>query len=205
MYSLLMATLMCLPLAPFNPIEQDTLPSIAFHVMAGVSSPNGVVSVGPEVSACYEVLVKHPIVVRTGLDYGYGKLTSQLNPRGDLHTLTVSLEALYYRGTDRLTGYIGGGPVFAFNWFNPSRAASDSLWANEGVTDVDLDRRVGYRFTLGLRYHKSYSLEIAITELRPNLIKWAHPSESTFSKEYKEIKTGSFRVTFGYVLPITPF
>ena len=202
MHSMLLATWLCLPLAPLNPLEQDTLASINLHFSAGVSSPNGIVSVGPELSARYEMLLVHPLILRGAVDYRYGKLRSSLYPRGDIHTTTLALEALYYRGTDRLTACVGMGAVYALNWFSPSGAASDSLWINESITDVDLAQQFGYRIILGLRFNRSYSLEIAVTELRPDIIKWGRTPTDDVSKEHEQIRTGAFRIIVGYLLPL---
>jgi len=139
MYALLLASWLCLPLAPFNPLEHDTLASVNLHFSAGMSGPNGIVSFGPEISTKYEVLAIHPLVLRGAVDYRYGKLKSNLYPKGDIHTTTLSIEALYYRGTNYMTGYVGFGAVYAFNWFNPSATTSDSLWLNESITDIDLE------------------------------------------------------------------
>jgi len=205
MYLLLLTSWLCLPLAPLNPIEEDTLASINLHFAAGVSGPNGIVSTGPEISARYEMLVLHPLFVRGGIDYRYAKMNSGLHPKGNLHTTTLSLETLYYRGTDHLTGYIGGGIVYTFNWFNLTTAAADSLWTNESVTNVDVNPQTGYRITFGLRYHQSYSLEVSVTELRPDIVKRSTTGRTNFYEEYRETRTGSFRITLGYLLPLARF
>ena len=86
-----------------------------------------------------------------------------------------------------------------------SNAASDSLWHNERVNDVDLSKQVGYRITLGVRISKSYSIELSITELRPDIIKNGERDQGMLSRESEEIKTGSFKVMFGYVIPLKRF
>ena len=203
MYTFLLVSWLCLPLAPLNPLEQDTLASVNLHFSAGMSGPNGIISFGPEISTKYEVLVVHPLVLRGALDYRYGKMKSNLYPKGDIHTTTFAIEALYYHGTNYMTAYVGLGAVYAFNWFSPSATTSDSLWINERITDIDLAQQFGYRITLGLRYLRSYSVEIGITELRPDLIKWGRTEIDDISKEHQQIRTGSFRITFGYLLPLS--
>ncbi len=205
MYSLLLTAWLCLPVAPLNPIEEDTLAAINLHFTAGISGPNGVVSTGPEISAKYEMRVLHPLILRGAVEYKYGKMSSKLYPQGGLHTSTLSLETLYYRGTNHLTGYIGGGVVYAFNWFRPTTATADSLRAMENVTDVNVSEQIGYRITLGLRYYRSYSLEVGITELRPDIVKQEDTGQASFSKKYRQTKTGSFRITVGYLLPLATF
>ena len=196
---------MCLPIAPLNPLEQDTLTSVNLHFSVGVSSPNGIVSLGPELSARYEMLAVHPFVIRGAVDYRYGKMKSRLFPQGDIHTTMFSIEGLYYRGNNHLTAYVGLGAVYAFNWFSPLEATSDSLWVNESVTDLDMAQQMGYRITMGLRYHKSYSIEIGVTELHPSLIKWGRTDMDNIYREHEKIRTGGFRITLGYLLPLSRY
>ncbi|HUV31277.1 MAG TPA: hypothetical protein VMY05_09345 [Acidobacteriota bacterium] len=205
MYVLLVALWMCLPIAPLNPVEEDTLAAINLHLSAGVSSPNGVTSVGPQLSASYEMLVIHPLVIRGAVDYRYGELNSRLYPNGDLHTTTFALETFYYRGTNHLTGYIGLGAVYAISGFSLSSASADSLLDEEQVVDVELAREFGYRITLGLRYRQSYSVEAGVTELRTDLIKWGRHGPGEWSRRSQPIRTGGFRLTFGYLLPLSRF
>ena len=191
------------PLAPLNPLHQDTLPGQSLHVTAGFTSPNGIVSAGGELSAKYEFMVLHPWVMRGGLDLKYAQTVSNLYPKGDLLSTTASIDALYYRGTWRLLAYIGLGAVYTMNHFSSSPATADSLLLYESVTDVDISRQWGYRVTLGMRFHSRYSLEIAVTELRPDFIKHAFRSSGAMSRSFQGTRTGSFRISLGYVIPIS--
>ena len=119
--------------------------------------------------------------------------------------MTLSADALYYRGTDHMTGYIGIGVVYAVNHFNPWPGTADSLLACESVTSVDVDQQLGYRLTLGLRYHRSYSFEIGITELYPDFVKHSAGTDGHSVRSYHTTRTGGFRVTFGYLLPLRRF
>ncbi|MCP4686147.1 MAG: hypothetical protein GY867_11980, partial [bacterium] len=170
MNALLMAAWLTLPLAPMNPIEEDTLPSMSAHVTVAVTAPNGIVSAGPELSAKYELLVIHPFVVRGAVDFKYCHTVSDLFPKGELFSLPLSLDAIYYRGTDHLTGYIGFGGIYAVNYFTPGSSTLDSLTRYQSVVDVEMRDEFGYRLTLGLRYKKAYSLEISISEIYPEFI-----------------------------------
>jgi len=205
MSSLLLIGWLALPLAPLNPLEQDTVRNVNLHFSIGLNSPNSIVSAGPNLSIKYELLAVHPVILRAALDYAYSRIDSRLYPNGNLHTATASLEVLYYRGTHHLMGYLGGGAVLANHWFLPTSAASDSLFANEQVTDVDLARQFGYRLTLGLRYRQSYSFEITMTELRPDLVKWGLTGRNLITREGRPIKTGGFRLSFGYLVPLSSF
>jgi hypothetical protein len=204
MHTLLMTAWLCLPLAPLNPLEQDTLADLSLHLSAGFASPNGIVSLGPDVSGNLEMMVMHPWVIRAGFDYRFGTLYSRLYPRGDLNSLVVSTDVLYYRGTSQLTGYIGLGVVYAMNHFSPNQGTSDSLRLQESVIDVNMAPQWGYRFTMGLRINRNTSLEIAVSELHPNFVFWRQQAPDRQSRFSTPTNTGSFRVSVGYVWEIMP-
>ena len=200
--TLLMTSWLCLPLAPINPIEEDTLSSTAIHFAVGVTNPNGIVTAGPLVSAKYEMLAIHPLMVRGTVDFKYGRVTSHLYPNGHLYSTLFGVDAIYYRGTNHLTGYIGLGPVLSlqhFKWFDET---ADSLFAFERTTAIDMQQRFGYRLTLGLRYHTCYSLEIAVVELQPDFKKTGIAIDGSETRKYQSTRTGSFRITFGYLFEI---
>jgi hypothetical protein len=200
--TLLMTTWLCLPIAPLNPVDEDTLAATSFHFMGGVSSPNGIVSMGPVMSIKYEMLIVHPFVTRTTLDFAYNKVESTLFPRGDLYTMSYGVDAVYYRGTNHLTAYLGFGLLYAFHQFDPSASVADSLYAAEGVTEVALKQKLGFRLILGLRYHRSYSMEISVVEMRPDFKKTGSQGVGRESRQYQPTRTGSFRLSFGYVIEI---
>ena len=202
MTALLLASLLYLPIAPLNPVAQDTLPSLAFHFTGGVAGPNGIVSAGPELSAKCEMLVLHPFVVRGTVDLRYGQTTSNLFPQGHLYVTTVGADAIYYRGTHFLTGYIGFGFLYAFHRFDSFDRTADSLYASEGVADVQIDPQNGYRLILGLRYRRNYSLEVSVSEVRPDFRKIGVGEDGSEVRSYQATRTGSFKVTLGYIVPI---
>jgi hypothetical protein len=202
MNALLLATWLSLPLAPLNPVKEDTLSAMSLHLTAGLACPNGIVSAGPILSANYEMLVIHPFMVRGTVDFKYGRVRSILFPQGHLWSMMLGSDAIYYRGTDYLTGYIGFGFVYSLHNFVPFEATSDSLYLNEGLTDVDVQQKWGYRLVLGLRYHKSYSLEVGVVELQPDFKKSGRDSNGVESRSYQTTRTGSFRITVGYLFDI---
>jgi hypothetical protein len=199
---LLIAGWLCAPLAPLNPLEQDTLPSQTIHITAGVAGLGGIVSAGPEIALKYEALVIHPFILRGGCDLKYAQTVSKFFPKGNLYSAALSVDALYYRGTDRLTGYVGLGVVFAGGSFAPSPATADSLFRYEHVTAVDVKPKLGYRITLGLRVHRWYSFELAITEICPDFVKHASGPEGVASRRFETARTGGFRFTVGRVFPV---
>jgi hypothetical protein len=202
MNALLLATWLTLPIAPLNPVKEDTLSDMSVHFTAGLSNPNGIVTAGPIFSVNYEMLVLHPFMVRGTVDFRYGRMRSNLFPQGHLWSTMLGADAIYYRGTDYLTGYIGFGFVYAFHNFVPFDATADSLRVNEGVVDVDMKQKWGYRLILGLRYHKSYSLEVGVVELEPDFRITGADSNSMETRSYQTTRTGSFRITLGYLFEI---
>lgn len=202
MLALLMAAMMSLPLYPLNPVEEDTLATINAHLSMGFRAPTDVVSAGPEVSAKYELLVMHPVVMRTSVDYGYGELSSKQYPRGPLHSASVALEGFYYRGTDELTGYIGAGVLFSYYSFSPNSYASDSLRSNFGIRDVSIGSAPGFRITLGLRYESVYAMEFTVTEVRSNMKYVREAAASVVGEREQEIRLSDIRLTFGYLFTI---
>ncbi|MDF1545340.1 MAG: hypothetical protein P1R58_09585 [bacterium] len=205
MLPVLFAAIMALPMYPLNPVQQDTLEVQSLHFSAGINGPNGVTSIAPDISVKYEILVAHPFVVRPSMEIQYGKVDGALFPEGNLTTITLATDLIYYRGTDHLTGYIGSGVAYSSYSFNPTDLAADSLVDNFGVTDVDVKRTVGYRITMGLRYQKAYSLEFGVTEMRPL---FSYKSRFT-SKQYAEYtyksRMSNVRFTLGYLFPLRLF
>ena len=197
-----MASWLCLPIAPLNPVEEDTLAAMNLHIAAGVSNPNGIVSVGPNLSTRWEMLAIHPLMVRGTADLTYGRMNSNLFPKGHLYAATFGTDLVYYRGTDRLTGYIGLGVVYGLHHFRMFDETADSLFVNELVTEVDLQQQFGYRLTLGLRYHKSYSIEVAIVEMEPDFKKTGTDGNGGATRSYQTTRTGNFKVSLGYLFEI---
>ena len=202
MLTALIATWILTPIAPLNPIEQDTLPSISFHIAAGVTVPNGVVSTGSEIFGNYEMRVIHPFVIRLGVSLQHKNMTSKIFPSGNINTIDLSVGGLYYRGSKMLVGYFGASAIYGINFFSPTSQTLDSLNINEGVTDMSMGRKLGFGITLGLRIKKVYSFEINITEMYPSLRKKMQSSSLVFSTSGESVRTGTFRLTFGYVWAI---
>jgi hypothetical protein len=196
---ILAAAWLCLPLVPLNPIEEDTLSSWNLHVTLGASSPNHFVSSGPDLTVKCEKLAIHPLVIRSALEYQLGRTNSEKYFDGYAHQGTLSLCALYYRGTNKLTGYLGGGPVIRFGHLALSSGAKDSLWSNQSVTDVNIKPSFGYRIVLGLRYLKTISLEIGITEVIADIQYLEDLGPTNFAIRSREANLGSVRVTLGYI------
>jgi hypothetical protein len=202
MHELLLTTWLCLPIAPLNPTEQDTLTDLTFHLTAGLANSNGIVSVGPNASAKFEMMVIHPWVIRVGVDYRYATFNSQLYPKGDLNMFGVSSDVLYYRGTNHLTGYLGFGVSYAANKFSANQGTRDSLRRHAGITDIAMQPQWGYRFTMGLRVNRKMSIEISVTDIRPRFKYRRQYSASSSSHFSETTNTGSFQVAVGRVWEI---
>ena len=196
------AWLAAMPIAPLNPIEEDTLPAVNLHFTLGVTTPNHVVHMGPELSAKWEILATHPLVIRAAFDYQYNSVKLKEFPDSHLHQGTLSLCALYYRGTNRLTGYIGAGPILRFGHFSFADAVTDSLATNHAIVNVDLKTAAGYRIVLGLRYHQVYSLEVGVTEIRSHIQYSRRINDVSYSTFGKPSKLTAFRVTVGYLFTL---
>lgn len=202
MHALLLATLMSLPLYPVNPIHQDTVAVMNAHFSAGVSAPNGIISTGVEGSARYEMLAFHPFVVRGGLEYRIGRMSSQRYPEGYLHGATLSAEILGYRGTNRLTGFFGGGLVFNKYFLHMTGGAADSLSRNFGIDEVKVEPALGYRITMGLRVRSNTSIEVNVTSFNTDFLYRTWLSPNQYSQERQNVRFRDFRLSFGYLLPI---
>ncbi len=209
MISLLLIAWLSLPLAPLNPIEQDTIAAMNFHLSAGITSPNGIVSAGPELSLKYEWRPAHPLVLRTELDFRLGSIGSRFFPggsyrpsvylTGNYQSMLTGLDLLYYRGTDRMTAYLGFGLVYAFNRFTPGEESLQELHDEYGIDDLDMAQKLGYRVTLGLRFHRNYSFELAVTQLKPDIVAGRDYGNGVYSKQNFPTQFSGFRFTLGYI------
>ncbi len=199
MTALIFATLLSLPTYPLNPVLEDTVNNMNLHFTAGLNGPGSVVSTGPELTVKYEWLASHPFIVRAAFDYRYGTVKSVVYPDGNLHRGQFSLEVLYYRGTKKLLGYVGGGLVYSINKFSLNDTDTDSLLTFYGITDVDIDNVPGYRITAGLRIHSVYSIEIGVTDTRPSYVYTRWYSPTSFGVSSKRFRSNDFRISFGYL------
>jgi len=197
--ALLFATLVSLPIYPLNPVQQDTIGFMNLHVTAGFNGPSSIVSAGPELTVKYEWVVAHPFIVRSAFDYRYGAVTANHYPDGSLHRGTFSAEGIYYRGTAKYTGYVGLGLVWSVFSYQLSGAAEDSLSTNCGISDVSITGTPGYRITAGLRVHRSYSVEIGLTDTRPDYTYIVRHDANSFSVSSRQIRFNDFRVSIGYL------
>ena len=197
-----MTSWLCLPAFPLNPTAQDTLALMNLHFTVGMSGPNRLTKAGPEVTAKYEILMVHPVVARMAFEYRFGEANSKLYPAGDFHGGTLSLVALYYRGTRKMTGYIGAGVVYTFHGFQPTSRVSDSLRVNHGINKVSFEPAFGYRIILGLRFHHAFSLEIGVTEVKPELAFTERISSDKYAISTEKIRLSEVRVTVGYLLTL---
>jgi hypothetical protein len=187
---------------PLNPTEVDTVSSMNMHITAGVNGPSSVLSMGPEVTLKYEYRLTHPFILRTSLDYRYGKVSSILLPDGELHRGMISLEAIYYRGTDRLTGYIGTGFVAAFSSFKHNKTPQDVVLNIDDGTEISISNAYGLRFTFGLRAKKVYSLEVGITEISPDFVFHKDLGNGRYSEIRENFRFNEFKISLGYLFPL---
>ncbi len=205
MNALVFAYMLAMPLYPVNPVQQDTVNFMNMHFTAAVTGPNTVLSTGVELSTKYELMLIHPIVLRGAIDYKFGSVSDAQYPDGYLYGPTLSVEALYYRGTTKMTGFVGGGLVFSHYDMSLSSAAADSLLKYEDVTDVGFKSTMGYRFTAGLRFRSVISLEVNLTDLRPDFIKTQSLGPSVYAEKHRQTRFNDIRLSIGFLLPIKRF
>lgn len=202
MLSLVVATFIALPLYPVNPIRQDTLALLNAHVTAGITAPDGIVNTGLELTSKWELVLVHPILIRAGIDYRFGPIMALRFPDGILHGSTLSLEALVYRGTNRMTGFVGGGIVLNKYFLHMTRAAADSMMANYHIYGVYVDPALGYRISMGLRLRRAFSIELAVTALSTDFLFRESLGLHRYSQRHEPARFRDFRVSLGYVFPI---
>lgn len=202
MYTIIITTLMSLPIYPLNPIVQDTIHQMNLHLTAGYNGPNSTVSGGPDFSIKFEMVINHPFILRTAVDYRFGTINSNVYPEGNIHRGIISAEAIYYRGTKKLTGYLGFGLLYTLNRYSISDEALDSLYQANEITDVSVSNAFGFRLTTGLRIDESYSLEVGITEVRPKFIFRKQLSPDRYAIYKETFRYNDFRVTLGYLFTL---
>lgn len=191
-----------MPFYPLNPTAQDTINTMNIHFTAGYNGPTSILSAGPEATAKYEYMIYHPFIIRSSFDYRYGDITSVNFPQGNLHRYTVSAEIMFYRGTDKLTGYFGAGLVHS--WFNYNATESELTYYNnlDGTDDISLTSSFGYRITAGLRFSKFYSVEIGITEIKPELLFYEQMDATHFRESREKYRMNDFKVSIGYIFSL---
>ncbi len=202
MLALCLAAIMSLPIYPLNPTKVDTLNTMNLHITAGINGPSKALSTGPELTAKYEYLLYHPIVLRSSLDYRFGDINSTVLPNGSIHRITTSVEAIFYRGTNRMTGYFGLGIIYSINRFNIDDESYRELNETLGITRVEISRAFGYRLTAGLRMNRTYSLEIGITEVSPSFVYITDHSANSYTIYKESFRFNDFKISLGYIFTL---
>ena len=202
MLAIICAAFLTLPLYPLNPVEQDTVSTINLHLTAGVSSHSGMISAGPELTAKFEYLFNHPFIFRSSLDYIYGEIKSNNYPNGTMHRQSLSTEVVYYRGTKKITAYLGLGIVYGRGIFNLSDSSFFDDETDGIPQEINVGHALGYRFLMGLRFKHKYSIEVTITEISPSFIYFRRTSATSYSEEEFEFRANYFKVSLGYLFKL---
>ncbi len=202
MHALLFSALLSLPLYPVNPVKQDTVNFMNVHFTAGFTGPNGILSTSAEFTARYELMVVYPLVVRAAAEYKVGSVVNGNFPEGVLYGPTVALEALYYRGTNRMTGFFGFGLLWAMYDLKLSGPAADSLRTHYNVTEVRLKSAPGYRIIMGLRFGRALSLEISTSDVRPDFLYRRTLGGNSYALQSQDARFLDFRLSLGYLIPL---
>lgn len=205
MYSLVLTALVSFPIFPLNPTQDDTANSMNIHFTAGVVSPSELISIGPEMTLKYELLFSHPIVLRTGLDYRFGRMNQLKYPKGDYHGFTFSAECLYYKGSHRMKGFVGAGIIYNYSKLIIDNTVTDSIMVIQQISDVRIDPRLGYRVIFGIRRSELWTFELRISDIRTNLVYQRDLGPNRYSLEKQDIKLSDIRVSLGYLLPLKRF
>ncbi len=203
MLALIVAAWLAAPMFPINPIEQDTLASTNMHLTVGLTGPNKVSRPGVEFTGKYELLLRHPWVLRGSAEYSFSQIDDRNMSDGNIHAAALAIEGLYYRGTDKLTGYFGVGVLLHRGFISLESSVADSLFVNEQITDVDMQIGIGGRLLMGLRFDKLISLELAVSEIRPNIVRTSRVSANQFKESTERVKLHDVRMTVGFVLPLS--
>jgi len=206
-----MAVLVLLsPMVTKHQTPQDTLNDFNIHITAGATSGGDVTEPGVNGGGKLEYLLTHPVVIRLSGNYGYSNIKSHDLPYGSLKNYDFAFEALAYRGRQSYFIYIGLGLVKSFYDFSPDQKDSfyfdnieaDSLFDSGDLNGIDMSSGWGYRFILGGRYKKKFSLEFGFQETRPDFkFRVTRPHEK-FADIIRESKVTTFWVNIGYLIPL---
>ncbi len=201
MIVMLLSAMMTFSNYPLNPVEQDTVASSNIHFTAGLNGPNGILGSGFDASLKYELLLVHPYIVRTAVEIRRSTIINKSYPEGYILATTFALEGLYYRGTNRLTGFIGIGMVYVVSSVKQDEDDKLRLLLDDGINGVRIKDTFGYRLIVGARFKKSFSLEVAITEIKSDFIYISRISQASFLEESERTRMSNIKVTIGYLLP----
>lgn len=203
MHALLFTTWMFLPIAPINPVAQDTIPPVALQASFGTSGPNNLLTVGPELAVRSELRVVHPVMLRGGIELRQNETNALRQPRGTAPSVSLIGELLLYRGTRKMTGYIGAGVGYAYYFFEPFANTRDSLFAAEQVDDVQMEAALIARFMIGLRFQERFAVEVKFNDTRPRFTKTSSTESSQITiSESEGTSAGNVSLTVGYIIPL---
>lgn len=204
MYSLMLTVLLLAPIISKNPVIQDTVNDINFHLTLGVRPGNYIQQCGPEIGAKLEYLLFHPVIIRSSADFNSAYIDDDRYPKGRRNSIDIAFETLIYGGRKRLTSFIGAGLVYSINFFDYdiySGYGLDDIIGDRIIDKTGLDNQYGYRLIMGFRFHEFYSLEFGYQESRPNFAMTGHNGDDNFTI-YKKSKSSTVRLTVGCLIPL---
>jgi len=188
---------------PLNPVREDTVASGNFHFTAGVNGPNGILGTGLEASLKYELLISHPYILRTAFELGRSKINDKSYPIGDVQAATFAVEGMYYRGTDKMTAFMGIGIVYVVSKMRLGQVDETRNLPVDNFSSIRIKNSFGYRLIVGARLRKAFSIEIGITEIKTDFIYVTRFSESSFSEFPVRSRLSNIKLTFGYLIPFS--
>jgi len=190
------------PIVSKNPVAQDTVAPINFHVEFGYRPASDVIGFAPEMGAKFEYLLFHPIILTGFADYSISNIRDLRLPEGQNHAVDLGVEALLYRGTKKLTAYLGAGLVYSINHFELRKQLTDSLYTNSGIYKTEIDNKYGYRVIMGFRVREHFSFEFGYQETRPKYLFWGNSPDGHKIVIYKDAQLSAVRFTLGYLFSL---
>ncbi len=187
---------------PLNPTTQDTVNTMNLHVTAGVSSQSAMILAGPEMSLKFEYLFKHPFIFRSSFDLMFGKVDALNYPNGTIRRHSFSTEALYYRGTKKMTIYIGFGGLYGLGNFDLTESNYFENRINGPPQDISFSNAYGYRIILGMRIQHKYSIEVIVTEISPSFVYFNQTGTDSFAEEELNFRANYVKLSIGYLFKL---
>jgi len=91
-----------------------------------------------------------------------------------------------------MTGFVGGGIVLNKYFLNTTRAAADSLMANHNIYGVYVEPALGYRFSMGLRLRRAFSIEMAVTSISTDFLFRESLGPRRYAQRHEPARFGIF-------------
>lgn len=213
MTAILTALLLISPMVTEQQIQWDTLNVLSLHVAAGGNVGSSITDPGMELGVYGEYLVWHPIAVRVGGNFDMSKVNDFDIGRGTRASFCFSTEVFTYRGKGDYFIYLGAGPLYSFNWYDPDSFdrvtfkdyKTDTTFKDISIVDADISGSWGYQAFMGGRYKQKYSFEFGFRVTDPDFIfltNWPSSEGPLQANIYREKKISTLWVKVGYIFAL---